>query len=113
MNKWSGIFWNIIFCGNISFLKYKFCRAFSKLKKEKNQRTQNLENKIEVLETKSYDNENIKMYNRVKQDLEEIGDEKAEGNRKKQWKRWIDQIALCFWEDLKDIFIAFIRATKR
>lgn len=53
------------------------------------------------------------MYNRVKQDLEEIGDEKAEGNRKKQWKRWIDQIALCFWEDLKDIFIAFIRATKR
>ena len=42
---------------------------------------QNLENKIKVLETKLCNVENIKIYNRLKQDLEGFVDEIAKTNR--------------------------------
>ena len=61
---------------------FKFRIAFSKpFKKSKKQKLRNIENEIEVLDTKLYDNENAEMCNRVKQNLDEIVDEIAESNR--------------------------------
>ena len=59
-----------------------YCIAFSKsLQKKKKQKIHNLENKIKVLEAKLHNDENIKLHNRHKQELDEMYDDIAEGIR--------------------------------
>lgn len=68
MNKWNGIFLNL----------KKFSIASSKsLKREK----KSFRKKIKFLETKLQGNENRDSYIKIKQNLEEIVDEIAEGNQ--------------------------------
>ena len=54
-------------------LKLKTLIVFSKsLQEEKKQKIHNLENTIKVLETKLHNDENIKLYNKHKQELDEL-----------------------------------------
>ena len=66
-----------------NFWKYKigkFYKAFFKsLQKEEKEKIHNLENKGKALEIKLHIDENIKLYNRHKQELDEVFNDIAEG----------------------------------
>ena len=58
----------------------KFYKAFFKsLQKEEKEKIHNLENKGKALEIKLHIDENIKLYNRHKQELDEVFNDIAEG----------------------------------
>ena len=50
----------------------RFADSLNHFKTTKKQKTHNLENKMKVLETKLHNDENIKLYNTYKQELDEF-----------------------------------------